>query len=209
MDWEEYYRTEDWDRDAAVAGTEAMTTLASRFVEYSDPATFASVGSGPAAVLFGLAEAYPDIDFFGFDISETVIAANRSHADELGLDNVRFAVDSLPELSTDRTFDVVYSIGALFFVRAVERALRDLYDHVAGGGHLVVNYPNLYLHYEVMSELDEDGRTNVPLVRDRENLLTFDRVGELLGAKPRSYYNLVDGREYREVKWPIVVVEKR
>lgn len=207
MDWEEYYRTEDWDRDAGVAGTEAMTTLASRFVEYCDPSDFASVGCGPAAVLFGLAEAYPDIDFYGFDISETVIAANRSHTEELGPDNVRFDVDSLPELSTDRTFDVVYSIGTLYFVRAVERAVRDLYDHVAEGGHLVVNYPNRYLHYEVLSELDEAGQTNIPLVRDRENLLTFDRVGELLGAKPRSYYNLVDGREHREVKWPIVVVE--
>lgn len=90
----------------------------------------------------------------------------------------------------------------------MDRAVRDLYDHVAEGGYLVVNYPNRYLHYEVASELDEDGQTNIPLVRDRENLLTFDRVGELR-VKPRSYYNLVDGRERREVKWPIVVVEKR
>lgn len=209
MNWEEYYRTEDWDRDAGVAGAEAMTTLATRFVEYSDPADFASVGCGPAAVLFRLAESYPETEFYGFDISETVVAENRAHAAELGLDNVQFAVDSLPELATDRTFDVVYSIGTLFFVRAVERALEDLYAHVDEGGYLVVNYPNLYLHYEVMRELDEDGQSNIPLVRDRENLLTFDRVGEILGAKPRSYYNLVDGREHREVKWPIVVAEKR
>lgn len=72
----------------------------------------------------------------------------------------------------------------------------------------MVNYPNLYLQYEVVNELSPEERNNAPLVRDRENLLTFDRVGEILGAKPRSYYNMVDGAEHRELKWLIVVVER-
>lgn len=208
VDWEEYYSEGDWERDAGVAGVEAMTAMADRFLAFAEPAEFASVGCGPAAVLFGLAESHPDVDFFGFDISETVVAANRDHAADLGLDNVHFEVDSLPELATDRKFDVVYSIGTLFFVREGERALEDLYEHVSNGGYLVVNYPNRYLHYEVVNELDEDGQSKIPLVRDRENLLTFDRVGEILGTKPRSYYNLVDGEEHREVQWPIVVLQK-
>lgn len=97
----------------------------------------------------------------------------------------------------------------LYWIREIEDAIRDLYAHVKEGGHLVVNYPNLYLHYEVVNELPEEERDNAPLVRDGENLLTFDRIGEILGTKPRSYYNMIDGTEYRKLKWPIVVVEKR
>lgn len=209
MDWKAYYREEDWDREAGIAGAEAMTTMADRFIAYSDPADVVSVGCGPAAVLFRLADRHPDIEFYGLDRSETVIEANRDLADDRSLDNIHFAVDSLPRLASDRTFDVVYCVGALYWTEAIETALEDLYAHVAAGGHLVVNYPNRYLHYEVVNELPAEKRENVPLVRDAENLLTFDRVGALLDSKPKSYYNLVDGAEHREVKWPIVVVEKR
>jgi hypothetical protein len=73
----------------------------------------------------------------------------------------------------------------------------------------VVNYPNRYLHYEVLDEESDADRDVAPLVRDAENLMTFDEVGRLLGSKPRSYYNLVGGEKHRELKWPIVVVEKR
>lgn len=207
-DWEAYYRDGDWEREAGIAGEEAMTTMADRFIDLSAPADFASVGCGPAAVIFRLAELHPGIEFYGIDLSETIIADNRRVATDRELDNVHFVVDSLPELSLDRSFDVVYCVGASYWVERIEAAVVDLYDHVAAGGSLVVNYPNLYLHYEVVDELSAETRDSAPLVRDRQNLLTFDRIGELLGRKPRSYYNLVDGSEHREVKWPIVVVEK-
>lgn len=209
MDWDAYYREADWEREAAIAGEEAMTALADRFIAFSDPDDFVSVGCGPAAVLFRLAERHPEIEFYGLDLSETIIAANRQVAVDRGLDNVQFAVDTLPALATDQTFDVVYCVGMIYWIEAIEAAVRELYAHVNDGGYLVLNYPNRYLHYEVVKELDEEKRENVPLVRDEENLLTFDEVGEILGTKPRSYYNLVDGPEHRELKWPIVVVEKR
>lgn len=208
MNWEEYYRGDEWERTAGIAGTEAMTEMAARFVEMVDPDDFASVGCGPGAVELELAERFPDVEFYGYDLSEAIVDDNRRVADERGLDNVHFAVDELPGLRTDRPFDVVYAVGMLYWIRDVEAAVRDLYEHVAEGGHLVVNYPNRYLHYEVRNELPPEERDNAPLVRDGENLLTFDRVGEILGAKPRSYYDMVDGAEHRELKWPIVVVER-
>lgn len=208
MNWEEYYRDDDWEREAGIAGTEAMTEMASRFIDMVDPADFASVGCGPAAVELKLAERYPEIPFYGFDLSPTIIADNERVAAERGLENIQFAVDELPHLETDRTFDIVYAVGMLYWISEIEDAIRDLYAHVSDGGHLIVNYPNLYLHYEVVNELPAEKRDNAPLVRDRENLLTFDRIGEILGTSPRSYYNLVDGAEHRELKWPIVVVDK-
>lgn len=209
MDWEAYYRDGDWEREAGIAGAEVMTTLADRFIAYSDPGDFLSVGCGPAAVLFGLAERHPEIEFYGLDRSETVIADDERVAADRGLDNVHFVVDTLPGLAIERTFDVVYCVGMIYWVEAIERAVEELYVHVNDGGHLVLNYPNRYLHYEVVNELAEEKRDNAPLVRDGENLLTFDDVGALLGTTPRSYYTLVDGAEHRELKWPIVVVEKR
>lgn len=208
MNWNEFYSGDEWEREAGIAGTEEMTTMASRFIEMVDPADLASVGCGPAAAELELAAGYPDVEFYGFDLSEAIIVNNRRVADERGLENIHFAVDALPDLETDRCFDVVNAVGMLYWIEDTEAAVRDLYDRVTDGGHLVVNYPNLYLHYEVVNELPDEKRDNVPLVRDAENLLTFDRVGELLGSKPRSYYNLVDGRQHRELKWPIVVVGK-
>lgn len=38
--------------------------------------------------------------------------------------------------------------------------LETLYEHVNDGGYLVVNYPNLYLHYEVVNELPAEKRDN-------------------------------------------------
>ena len=207
--WDEYYRGDEWEREAGIAGTAAMTEMAGRFIDMVEPADFASVGCGPAAVELELAERYPDVEFYGFDRSPAIVEDDRREAEARGLDNVQFAVDALPRLETDRRFDVVYAVGMLYWVREIEDAIEDLYAHVRDGGRLVVNYPNRYLHYEVLDEESDADRDVAPLVRDAENLMTFDEVGRLLGSKPRSYYNLVAGEKHRELKWPIVVVEKR
>ena len=207
--WDEYYRGDEWEREAGIAGTAGMTEMAGRFIDMVEPADFASVGCGPAAVELELAERHPDVEFYGFDRSPAIVEDDRREAEARGLDNVQFAVDALPRLETDRRFDVVYAVGMLYWVREIEDGIEDLYAHVRDGGRLVVNYPNRYLHYEVLDEESDADRDVAPLVRDAENLMTFDEVGRLLGSKPRSYYNLVGGETHRELKWPIVVVEKR
>lgn len=205
MDWDGFYREGDWKRGAYLAGHDAMVELADRFLDRTDPETVASVGCGPASVLFDLAKRRPGVDFVGFDVSESVVAANREQAATEGIENLRFVVDSLPDLDVERRFDVVYCIAVLYFVRDAAAALRALADLVRPGGHLVVNYPNRYTHYEAR-EFEGEKREAFSLVVARENLLTYDDVRRVLGSEPRSYWTVTDGREHARRKWPVVVV---
>ncbi|WP_135822010.1 class I SAM-dependent methyltransferase [Halostella litorea] len=217
MDWERFYREADYDRCAYLAGEE-MADLLARFVERvadgdaagGRPADLASFGCGPAVVPFALAERFPDLDVYGYDLSETVVRDNRRLAAERGLDNLSFAVDELPDLTTDRRFDVVYCVATLYFVAGPEAALRALYDRVRPGGHLVVNYPTEELQRVVREEFDERKREAFHLVRDGENLLTREEVAAVLGAEPRDYWEAVDADEVIEERpeWPTVYVER-
>lgn len=222
MDWERFYREADYDRCAYLAGEE-MADLLARFVERAAtpddggpetvgdrPADLASFGCGPAVVPFALAERFPELDVYGYDLSETVVRDNRRLADERGLDNLHFAVDELPNLETDRRFDVVYCVATLYFVADPEPALRALYDRVRPGCHLVVNYPTEELRRVVREEFDERKREAFHLVRDGVNLLTRERVGEVLGTEPRDYWTAVGADEVIDDRpeWPTVYVEK-
>lgn len=59
MKWEERYRSDEWERNAGIAGTGPMTEMASRFIDIVEPANFTSVGCGPAAVELRLGRAVP------------------------------------------------------------------------------------------------------------------------------------------------------
>lgn len=207
MDWEAFYREGDWKRGAYLAGHEVMAELADRFLDRTNPESVADVGCGPASVLFDLAKRHPDVEFVGFDAATNVVAANREQATAEEIENLRFGVDALPDLDTQEQFDVVYCIAVLYFVRDVRRALQALYDRVRPGGHLVLNYPNLYTHYATRS-FEGEKREAFSLVAERENLLTYDDVREILDAHPRSYWTLTDGREHARRRWPVVVLEK-
>lgn len=210
MDWEAFYREADYDRRAYLAG-DGMAEFAARYVDRFGPFdSFASVGCGPAVVPFALADAFPGMDVWGFDVSETVVRDDRERAADVGLDNLQFAVDALPDLGTHRQFDVVYSVATLYFVRDAEAAVRSLYDRVAPGGHLVVNYANRALQSHVDAEFEGRKRDAFGLVLDGENLLTADEIGELLDAEPHDYWTLVDavGHESLGPDTPCVSVEK-
>lgn len=208
MDWEAFYREADYDRCAYLAGDE-MAELAARFVERYGPFdSFASVGCGPAVVPFALAERFPAMEVWGFDAAETVVRDNRERAADLGLDNLHFRVDALPDLDADRRFDVVYSVATLYFVRDAEAAVAALYDRVRPGGYLVVNYPNRRVREHADAEFDGRKRDAFSLVLDGENLLTAARVADLLDADPRDYWRLVDGEDVAKPRWPTVVVER-
>ncbi|WP_323191450.1 class I SAM-dependent methyltransferase [Halostella sp. PRR32] len=215
MDWDEFYREAEYDRCAYLAGEE-MADLLALFLETvagddgAMPRDLSSVGCGPAVVPFELAERYPEMDVYGYDLSETVVRDNRHLAAERGLENLHFAVDELPDLATDREFDVVYCVATLYFVADPESALRALFDLVREGGHLVVNYPTERLQRAVREEFDERKREAFHLVRDGENLITRERVGEVLGAKPHDYWSAVDATAVLEEnpEWPTVYVEK-
>ncbi|WP_266079642.1 class I SAM-dependent methyltransferase [Haladaptatus caseinilyticus] len=210
MDWERFYRRADYDRCAYIGG-ERMADLAERFFEHvGQPDDFASVGCGPAVVPFLLAERYPGTDFFGFDLSETVVRDNAEKAEEQGLDNLRFTVDSLPDLDTDRRFDVVYCVATLYFVEEPRRAIERLYSRVRDGGHLVVNYPNEISREQFDREFEGRKRESFELVLSGANLINEDVVRDVTGAETRNYWELVDAEdeEFADAATPCVVVEK-
>ncbi|MFC7156073.1 class I SAM-dependent methyltransferase [Halomarina halobia] len=191
-DWEAFYRERDYDRCAYLAG-EAMVDHLDRFFErVGVPGTLLSVGCGPAVTEFALAERHPDLDVLAVDLSATVVADNRALAAERGLDNLSFAVDALPDLSTDGRFDLVYCVATLYFVEAVADALRALWARVAPGGYLVVNYPTEATREWAREELDPWRRDEFfHLVRDGANLLTREEVARATGGEARDYWAAV------------------
>ncbi|WP_435320203.1 class I SAM-dependent methyltransferase [Haloarchaeobius sp. TZWSO28] len=211
FDWEaDFYAATDWDRGAYVGGDDMPGHLET-FIERVDvPDTVADVGCGPALVDFELAPRYPQTEFYGYDLAPSVVEANRAHAAEAGLSNVHFAVDSLPDLAIDREFDLVYCMATLYFVDDVERALAELYDRVAPGGHLVFNYPNRHTRTWVREEAPAHKREAFERVARGENLLSYDAIEAVLGRRPRSYWTAVGARDetYATRRSPAVFVRK-
>lgn len=209
-DWDRFYEHGGYDRIAYI-GREAMPELLGRFLDrVGVPADVASVGCGPAATLFALADRYPGVEFHGYDVSGSVVEDDAALAAEHGLDNLRFAQGALPALDVDRRFDLVYCLATLYFVDDTERAVRSLYDRVRDGGHLVFNYPNRHTMAAFDAAFEGDRRDLFARVIDGENLLSRDRVGELLGEEPRDYWAAVDAtdREFVGPETPCVYVEK-
>ncbi|WP_267641669.1 class I SAM-dependent methyltransferase [Haloarchaeobius amylolyticus] len=211
FDWEtDFYAATDWDRGAYVGGDDMPEHLATFFERVGVPDTVADVGCGPALVDFELAPRYPDTAFYGYDVAPSVVESNREQAAEAGLSNLSFAVDALPDLAIDREFDLVYCMATLYFVDDVERALTELYDRVAPGGHLVFNYPNRYTRTWVHEETSGEKREAFGLVGAGENLLSYDAIESVLGRRPESYWTAVGarGEPYASRRSPAVFVRK-
>ncbi|WP_254542843.1 class I SAM-dependent methyltransferase [Halomarina pelagica] len=210
----------DGERDAGGDEFDEAALLDRFFRRVGEPTSVASVDCGHAPVCFALADRYPTIQFRGYDAADAVVRANRERAAETGLANLSFAVDALPDLSVRRTFDLVYCYGTLHAVRDVERALRALYERVGDGGRLVFNYPNRltlgHLRRDVRKrESDgpsspEDLRERLAPVLDGESVLSYGRIEEVLGVRPRSYWTAIDApvEPWTARDNPCVYVEK-
>ncbi|WP_435360237.1 class I SAM-dependent methyltransferase [Haloarchaeobius sp. DFWS5] len=217
--WEDIYSGGNYERIAYI-GREVMPGLLARFVAdrwppmaerpTGGPDAVASVGCGPAVDLFDLAVRFPDTEFYGYDVSESVIRDNRRLAAKYGYDNVHFAVDALPDLEMDQEFDLVYCMATLYFVDDAETAVAALYDRVTDDGVLVFNYPNRYTKARFDREFAGARRQLFGHVVDGDNLLSYQRIGDLLGTRPRDYWAAVGARGYSFVgrDTPCVYVEK-
>lgn len=196
IDWDTFWAEAEGDRRrSANVGQYGKSDLVERFFEHVGvPETVASFGCGPAAVLTELAERYPDTEFYGYDTARSIIEQNRERARRDCLENVRFGVERLPEITTDRRFDIVYCYATLHYVRDAERALSALYEHVAEDGYLVCNYPNTLSRVRLHGEFSDDEamRERFALVVAGENLLSYRRIRDVLGTTPRSYWSAVD-----------------
>ncbi|WP_435334630.1 class I SAM-dependent methyltransferase [Haloarchaeobius sp. TZWWS8] len=217
--WEDFYSAGDYERIAYI-GREVMPSLLARFVAdhwpptpdrlTGGPDTVASIGCGPAVDLFELATRFPETEFYGYDVSESVIRDNRAIATEYGYDNVHFAVDALPDLDVSREFDLVYCMATLYFVDDAEASVAAMYDRVAPGGRLVFNYPNRYTRARFDREFTGARRELFGHVVDGANLLSYATIGDLLGKRPRDYWGAVGARDHSFVgrDTPCVYVEK-
>ena len=174
LDWDAFWReASESARDTARPGRFDKPDQFRRFFDSRGvPATFGSVGCGPADAEFALARRHPDTES---------------------------AVTTPPSRSSPRT--------------ASERAIRDLYDLVTPGGHLVFDYPNRHTrvtYRELLpEEVPDEGRFEERwrLVLDGENLLSHERIHGVLGTWPRSFYAGV-GRENPPRDSPCVFVPK-
>lgn len=158
-----------------------------------------------------LAREFPDVEVRGYDVSPTAVeTASERHGER---PNLAFAVAGLPTLDVERRFDIVWCVHTLDYVRDVERALCDLYDHVAPGGHLVVRYPSP----EVCATYGENLDPGTPLydrfelVCEGDNEITRERVDDLLAGDLRDFWAFVDAPEdvHGTLSWdPTVAVSK-
>jgi SAM-dependent methyltransferase len=223
IDWEEYWRAAD-DGDRIDAGPSAAYVLDAlrEFLDERPPASYADVGCGPGDVVFDVAERSPDATVVGYDAAEPVLAENRERAATANLENVRFERAVLPSFDPGREFDVVSAFYTLCYVADVECALENLYDAVAPGGALVFTYHNRLArsqfrtvaeapdeHLEESSPFDpERYAERFELVIEGENLLSYERIHDVLGTWPQSVWSVAESAE-RYPAWrhnPLVYV---
>ena len=205
IDWHRFWTDADDDRrrSAHVGQYGKAELLASFFDEYGVPDSFAAVGCGPAGCPIELAKRFPNTAIYGYDAAPSAIEEARERIVEEGLENVTVAVDRLPQMNVERRFDVVYCYATLHYIADAETALRELFDRVGDGRHLVFNYPNrltLATYRRLLGGDTErplpgepdDFRERYRLVLDERNLLSYDRIESILGTRPQSVWSVVD-----------------
>lgn len=213
FDWEAYWRgdADGGPMDAHACDDETLAALERFFERAGAPDSFAAVGCGEGPVPVAVARDHPDADVWGFDVSETAVETARQRG--AGLPNCSFGVASLPDPAIGRTFDVVWCVHTLDYVRDVEGALRALYDLVAPGGHLIVRYPSP----EVCATYGDNLEPGTPLYERFElvcegvNEVDRERVDGLLAGEVRDFWALVDAPEdvHGHLSWdPTVAVSK-
>ncbi len=225
IDWDDYWRGAD-DDDRAAASPVAMhadEVLAAFLAETGVPDAVADVGCGAGAAAFHVAERFPETTVVGYDAAAPALAANRERADERGIDDVSFERAVLPDFAPDRRFGVVFSYFTLCYVRDVERALEHLYDAVAPGGYLVVNYQTegARERWREMAGGPDERFADSPFDPDTfeerfaallagDSVLSAERIEAVLGTAPERVWSVVDRPDTRWA-WddhPLVSVPK-
>ena len=228
IDWDEFWRgANNENRNGATPSSHHLIGVLSDFItEKGVPDSFADVGCGPGLVAFDVGKSHSETTVVGYDAAESIIVKNRQHAHEDGVENVHFERAVLPTFDPKRQFDLVLCYATLDYVAEPERALRNLYDAVAPGGHLVCNYPNrlarahrrkfvdspeTYLEGDEASRFDPEQFTErFQLVLDGDNLLSYERIHSALGTWPQSIWSVVEKPDKRWAwrHFPLVFVPK-
>jgi trans-aconitate methyltransferase len=226
IDWDRYWATaDDEDTEGASPSADLIVDPLLEFLgEMGVSGPYADVGCGAGAVVFDLAERYPETSVVGYDSARQVLARNRERARDTSLANIEFEQCVLPAFDPERRFEVLSCFYTLVYVTEIERALRNLYDAVVPGGLLVLTYHNRLAQAQFgnVAEAPEEyldqsspfdpGRyaERFELLIEGENLLSYDRIHDVLGTWPRSVWSVV-GEDLRYPAWrhnPLVYVPK-
>lgn len=208
IDWDRFWtEAGDEDRAGAMPSRHHVVDLLPAFVaEKGVPATFADVGCGTGHVVFEMAERFPELSAVGYDASKPVIADNRRRAADDGRSSVGFEHARLPHFDPERRFDLLLCHATLDYVADAEQAVQRLYDAVAPGGYLVLQYPSRLARTHRQRVLESPERfmddpddfdaerfaERFQLVLEGENLLSYERIHEVLGTWPRSFWEVVE-----------------
>lgn|GEM_PF-450519 len=228
IDWDDYWS--DADETARQKASPSAHLVREPFAEFlaavGPPASYADVGCGGGHLVFDAAEQYPDATVVGYDAAPPVVEANRERAAAALEDpaTVRFEQATLPDFDPDRQFEVVSCFYTLCYVAEVEEALQALYDAVEPGGALAIGYHNSLgrsqyqrMAAEPAEEIPEGAPFDPETFEDRfelllagENLLSHERIHDVLGTWPQSLYSVCSDAE-RHPAWrhnPYVYVPK-
>lgn len=226
IDWDAFWREPltPADQEAMIRRAhDAARLLGDLFAERGVPGCVASVGCGPAVCLLDLAEEFPGTTFHGYDTAPAALATARERrADRAAaLAPVSFEQARLPDLDIDRRFDAVYCLNTLDYVSEVECALRALFELVRPGGVFVFNYPTPARQAWHETHLADPGeywlghrdeawiRRRLRLIDAGRNVLTRERVAELLNREPDPVGALLNGvTPTPDPVAPVTVVER-
>lgn len=200
IDWNSYWEREK-ESSRMIKGARNMARRISIFIDKHNIGNVGDYGCGTGRTLFILSEKYPDINFTGFDSSMLVIKRNRLRAKKMGLSNIRFKHDKLPNIKTGHNFDLVMCIATLHYIKDIGKAIRNLYNRVNTDGFLIFNYPNRFskFWYQNWVKPDEnEKRKRFSLVLSGKNLLTMTKIENILGDRPRNFWKTVGENIGRE-----------
>jgi len=204
IDWNEHWTLNDESKGA----TEFALEMADRlgiFIDERDIDNVADLGCGPATTLFELAGMYPRIDFYGFDIAESIISKNKEKAEKEGLRNIFFETDELPDTRTLRRFDLVICFSTLHYIKDIGSALRSLFELVNPHGHLIFNYPNIHTKRSYEKDIpqgDECMKKRFSILLSGDNVTSQREISRLLGVRPRKFYSSKTFNIYVRVRKP-------
>ncbi len=92
------------------------------------------VGCGSGRAINAMAKAYPESEFFGYDISEEAINSARMDARESGLSNARFEVKDVANLEETGEFDLITAFDAIHDQAKPAQVLDSIYKALSPNG---------------------------------------------------------------------------
>jgi SAM-dependent methyltransferase len=190
FDWDEYWLSHRESKEAHEFNMFFAKKISEELIDRDHNIKYiADFGCGYATILLELAVRYPKLTFFGFDASYEVIKHDMSNARKLGLLNINFVVNHLPETPTRMCFDLIICISTLHYIPDIGKAIINLYNALNPGGYLIFNYPNRYTRNWYIKYGDEVMRRRFEHVISGVNLLSLRKIRNLTGKYPRKFYS--------------------